>query len=192
MMDLKIIENSTFERNDFTQIPLAKCEYENCNFIICDFSNSTLAGIAFLNCRFSGCNLSMTKLTRTVFRDAQFLDCKMLGLHFGDCVQIGLTLNMDNCNLSHSSFYKTKLKNSVFKNSRLHELDFTESDLSNVFFSGCDLNGSLFDNTNMEKADLRTAFNYNIDPERNRIKKAKFSLDGVPGLLNKYDIQIER
>jgi len=31
-----------------------------------------------------------------------------------------------------------------------------------------------------------------IDPEVNRIKKAKFSVSGVPGLLNKYDIEIEK
>jgi fluoroquinolone resistance protein len=44
----------------------------------------------------------------------------------------------------------------------------------------------------LEKADLRTAYNYSIDPSINKIKKAKFSLPGVVGLLSKYDIEIER
>lgn len=43
----------------------------------------------------------------------------------------------------------------------------------------------------MEKADFRTSYNFSIDPDVNRIKKAKFSLDGVRGLLDKYDIQID-
>jgi hypothetical protein len=42
----------------------------------------------------------------------------------------------------------------------------------------------------MEKADFRSAFNYSINPEINRIKKAKFSLTGLQGLLGKYDIEI--
>ncbi|OQA01530.1 MAG: hypothetical protein BWY70_00347 [Bacteroidetes bacterium ADurb.Bin408] len=45
--------------------------------------------------------------------------------------------------------------------------------------------------TNLEKADLRTAFNYIIDPELNHIKKARFSLRGISGLLAKYNIDIE-
>jgi fluoroquinolone resistance protein len=59
-------------------------------------------------------------------------------------------------------------------------MDFAESDLSHSVFANYDLDGSIFDNTNLEKADLRSAFNYNIDPDKDRIRKAKFSLDGVP------------
>jgi uncharacterized protein YjbI with pentapeptide repeats len=73
----------------------------------------------------------------------------------------------------------------------LHETDFAECDLTNGVFDNCDLSGALFDHTNLEKADFRTAFNYSVDPENNRIKKAKFSLPGVTGLLHKYDIEID-
>jgi fluoroquinolone resistance protein len=179
-MDRKIIQNSIFERIDFTKIPLAKCEYENGNFFVCDFSNSPLAGIVSLICRFIAPNLSMAKLTRTIYSDTQFIDCKRLGLRFGNCVQLALSIGKENCNLNHSSFYKTIPGNAPFKNSRLPEMDFAESDLSHSVFANYDLDGSIFDNTNLEKADLRSAFNYNIDPDKDRIRKAKFSLDGVP------------
>jgi len=39
--------------------------------------------------------------------------------------------------------------------------------------------------------DFRTSVNYSLDPERNRIKKARFSLSGIAGLLDKYDIEID-
>jgi fluoroquinolone resistance protein len=35
------------------------------------------------------------------------------------------------------------------------------------------------------------ADNYNINPETNTLKKAKFSLEGVKGLLGEYDLVIE-
>jgi uncharacterized protein YjbI with pentapeptide repeats len=73
----------------------------------------------------------------------------------------------------------------------LHEVDFTEADLSGVVFVNCDLAGVIFENTNLEKCDFRSAFNYTLDPEVNRIKKAKFSLSGIKGLLEKYQIDIE-
>ena len=55
----------------------------------------------------------------------------------------------------------------------------------------CDLTDTKFENTVIEKADFRTSFNYSIDPYLNRIKKAKFSLTNITGLLDKYDIEIE-
>jgi len=51
--------------------------------------------------------------------------------------------------------------------------------------------GATFDKATLEKADFRTAINYSIDPTNNRIKKAKFSLLGVVGLLDKFDISID-
>jgi uncharacterized protein YjbI with pentapeptide repeats len=115
----------------------------------------------------------------------------MLGLHFENCNPLGLSFALDNCNLSHSSFYKTKLKKTRFKDLKLHEADFTECDLSNSVFENCDLMRATFDKTILEKTDFRSSFNYSIDPERNRLKKAKFSLSGIAGLLDKYDIDID-
>jgi hypothetical protein len=43
----------------------------------------------------------------------------------------------------------------------------------------------------LERSDFRAAYNFNIDPERNKVRKAKFSRDGVVGLLGKYDIVVE-
>ena len=83
------------------------------------------------------------------------------------------------------------VKKVKFKNCSLQEVDFIESDLSNSIFDNCDLALAIFKNTLLEKADFRTAYNYSIDPEINRIKKAKFSRAGLVGLLDSYDIEIE-
>jgi fluoroquinolone resistance protein len=53
------------------------------------------------------------------------------------------------------------------------------------------LDRAIFDNTILEKADFRTSFNYSINPERNKMKKSKFSTAGIAGLLDKYDIEVE-
>jgi len=58
-------------------------------------------------------------------------------------------------------------------------------------FDNCDLTRAIFIQTNLEKADFRSSFNYSIDPEMNRMKKARFSLAGVVGLLDKYDVDVE-
>ena len=74
----------------------------------------------------------------------------------------------------------------------MQETDFSESDLTSSIFDNCDLTQAIFDNTILEKVDFRTSYNYSIDPEINRIKKSRFSILGISGLLDKYDIEIEK
>ena len=116
----------------------------------------------------------------------------MLGLYFDSCNKFGLSFSFENCILNHSTFYRTKIKKTTFKNTQLRETDFTECDLTESLFDNCDLTSATFDHTIIEKADFRTSYNYTIDPEINRIKKAKFSISGISGLLEKYDIIIDR
>jgi uncharacterized protein YjbI with pentapeptide repeats len=59
-------------------------------------------------------------------------------------------------------------------------------------FDNCNLTQAIFDHSILEKADFRTSYNYSINLEINRAKKAKFSILGVSGLLDKYDIEIEQ
>ena len=93
--------------------------------------------------------------------------------------------------MNHVSFYQTKLKKIVFRRGSLHEADFSGCDLTSAVFDHCDLRDAKFDNTILEKADLRTAFNYSIDPTINRVKKARFALPSVVGLLDRFDIIVE-
>ena len=92
--------------------------------------------------------------------------------------------------LNLSSFYQIKGKKTKFAGCTLHEVDFTEADFSEASFDDCDLAGALFDHTNLSKADFRSAFNYVIHPSINQIKKAKFSPDGLAGLLQGFGISI--
>lgn len=185
------IESKSFDKTDFTAVALPKGEYENCTFRDCEFSQSDLSGISFTECTFTGCNLSLAKLGQAAFKDVTFAECKLLGLHFENCNQFLFAIDFDRCTLNLSSFYQLNLKRCRLKKCSLQEVDFTESDLSGAVFDHCDLTGAVFENTNLEKTDFRTAFNYTLDPEVNRMKKARFSLSGVAGLLVKYGIVIE-
>jgi len=102
-----------------------------------------------------------------------------------------MSLRYENCLMNLTSFYKLKLKGIRFRNCNLQEADFTETDLTLSIFDGCDLERAIFEHTLLEKADFRSSYHYSIDPTVNRIKKAKFSRDGLAGLLDKYDIVIE-
>ena len=190
MAALDYTAEKTFENLDFTGDAFVPGEYEQCVFTKCDFSRSNLANSKFLECEFIGCDLSLATLAKTAFRDVKFKDSKLLGLRFEECSEFGLSFSVDNSILNHASFFRVKLRKTKFSNSKLIEADLTEADLSSSILDNCDLTGAIFKHTILEKADLSTSHGYSIDPEINRIKKAKFSLPAAIGLLDKYDIDI--
>ncbi len=184
-------EDKIFEAINFSEDGMIKGEYEACTFINCNFSTMGLDDIQFIDCLFRNCDLSMVKMAKTVLNNAKFSHCKMLGINFENCSEFLFLPAFEDCTLNFSSFYKRSLKNASFKNCSLQEVDFTEADLHGLVLDNCELMGAKFENTLLEKADLRTSRQYSIDPEKNRIKKAKFSMDGIAGLLDKYDILIQ-
>ncbi|MEM7484282.1 MAG: pentapeptide repeat-containing protein [Bacteroidota bacterium] len=101
-----------------------------------------------------------------------------------------LSVQFYNCNLDLASFYQVGLKDTLFSDCSLVETDFTETDLTSARLLNCNLERTIFLQTILVDADLSTSFNYTIDPEKNQLKRAKFSKNGLFGLLKKYEIKI--
>jgi uncharacterized protein YjbI with pentapeptide repeats len=190
MADL-YVEEQAYAQDDVLHKPLSRGTYDQCRFTRCDFSGADFTGFHFIDCRFESCNLSGAKLLGTSFRETLFRDCKMVGLHFDQCHAFLFDPVFEQCNLDLSSFYQRKLPGKSFNGCSLKEVDFTEADLAGALFDDADLSGAVFDQSVLEKADFRKAYGYSIDPERNKVKKAIFSVEGLAGLLGKYDLSIE-
>ena len=184
-------EGQEIINSDFSIDGLSPGEYENCSFLNCNLAGVDLSDIRFIECSFEQCDLSNTNLGNTAFRDVRFTGCKMLGLRFDSCNEFLFEVRFSKCQLNLSSFYGRKLSGTQIDGCSLHDVDFGEADLSGTTLEDSDLSGASFEYTNLEKADLRTAYNFVIDPEVNKIDKAKFSQYGLSGLLAKYDIIIE-
>ena len=187
----EIAEDQTFTKITAADIAGRKRTFENCEFINSDLSYAHLSGIVFINCRFEGCNLSLIHLSDTGLQDIQFKDCKLSGADFSKSRDFLFEVNFTNCILDNAIFYKKKNKGAKFTDCSMVETDFTEADLSDFQFNNCTLNRAFFNRTILKNADFRTAYNFIIDPDINTLKKAKFSVHGLPGLLAKYDIKIE-
>jgi fluoroquinolone resistance protein len=175
---------------NFTQIKLDNSEFEDYLFKNCQFSGQNLSKFQFVNCEFEGCEMSNVQVRNTALVDVMFKNSKLLGVRFDECSTRLLSIAFESCILDLSSFYTLKLKGIVFKHCSLKEVDFVESDLSNASFPHCNLLDAKFDATNLEGVDFRTAEHIQLDPERNKIRKAKFDLNSLPGLLGKYQIKV--
>lgn len=183
--------NQTFDKLNLKLTPLQKGEYEQCVFKNIDFSEQDLSDYKFYDCEFIACNLSLVKTKNTSLQNIHFKDCKLLGFRFDVAQPFGLSFRFENCILNNASFFQLKIKKTTFNQCSLKEVDFTGADISEALFQQCDFSGAIFEKTNLEKANFISSFHYSIDPEVNRIKKAKFSLQGLKGLLEKYEISVE-
>lgn len=82
------------------------------------------------------------------------------------------------------------LKNTKFQNSKILDCDFFNSNLENSSFENSTLTGTKFENTNLSHSSFVNTKDYLIDPNKNNIKKAKFSFPDAVSLLNVFDIEI--
>lgn len=183
-------EDLELRQQDYIVKPLPIGEYQWCQFVNCNFEGTNLSKYRFIDCEFIDCNLSNTKLYQTAFQDIKFKKSKLLGVQFEHCNPFSLSFSFQDCILDHASFYRCKLKKTQFINSRLYEADFSEADLTAASFAKSDLERSTFHRTNLEKADFETAINYQLDPEMNVLTNARFSKNGLAGLLKKFGLEI--
>lgn len=183
--------NETFEKLTLAASEWRGHEFENCVFRQCDFSNGKLWHNRFVDCQFILCNLAMAKLNNTVLNNVAFKDCKLLGVVFSECSDSFFSVDFENCLLDYASFANRKMPKARFEHCSLKDANFSNTQLGQAVFSQCNLEGALFNRTQLRQADLSSAYQFAIDPELNDIKRAKFSLQGLAGLLTKHEIQIE-
>jgi uncharacterized protein YjbI with pentapeptide repeats len=115
----------------------------------------------------------------------------MLGLQFDKADTFGFSITVKDCQLNHASFYKVNLNSSSFEGCNFQQADFSEASLKGVTLTNCNFQLAVFDGTNLEHANFKGATNYTINPEKNRITKAKFNYPEVLGLLEAYQITVE-
>ena len=93
--------------------------------------------------------------------------------------------------MQDARFGGVKLGRCQFVDCDLRRADFTGADLREVALDGCELTEAVFEATDLRGADLREAAGYTIDPVRNRVRGARFSLPDALGLLRQFGVRIE-
>jgi uncharacterized protein YjbI with pentapeptide repeats len=167
-------------------------EFEGVCFVGCDFQNADLSGFSFEDCEFENCNLSLVKIKNTKICGNKFKSCKMVGVDWSVFrVSLSFANTFENCVLDMSNFTGLNINHIEAYKSSFKEVWFNDANLSDSILKECDFEGAYFNNTNLTKADLRSSQAYTINPQFNKISKAKFSLPEAISLLNGFDITLE-
>ncbi|WP_372775870.1 pentapeptide repeat-containing protein [Mangrovibacterium sp.] len=183
--------DETFSNVKFVTEQVKGVEFDGCRFKSCSFESCRLDQSNFVDCHFSDCNFAMAQTNETGLKEVRFENCKLVGLDFSSCTDFLFRVEFVNCQLDFALFTKKNLRQTPFRNCSIREADFSGTNLTAATFAGCDLAGAQFESCIFEKTDFRSAQNFTIDPNRNRMKGARFSRFSLAGLLQNYGLTIE-
>lgn len=165
----------TFDECSFSDCKLVECTFDKCAFIDCKLKESVLSTINPIDSR---------------FLRPQFSTCKVMGFDWSKTGKLQ-DLSFVDCQIDYSNFSSLALPRTRVIRCSAKEVRFVEADLSDSIFTDSDLQGSTFFKTNLSRADLKGAKNYEIDVGNNVIKGARFSLPDVLSLLYSLDIVVD-
>ena len=118
----------------------------------------------------------------------RFVGCKMVGVNFSGCEKFLFEVSFNSCVLDFSIFQSLNLLKTRFIDCKISNADFTDANLADANLEKSNLSETVFENTNLMGADFSTATNFSIDPNKNNLRGAKFSPEGLPGLLTAHKI----
>jgi len=179
----------SFEGRDYSKRELKNREFAEVKFIKMNFEETHFNTVRFENCSFIACNLSLVKLKSCRFIDCRFDSCKIIGVNFMEA-DGSPVVKFNECKINYCIFYGMDIRRIGIINCEAREVNFENSDMTKASLRGSDLLDSIFRNTNLTGADLSQAVNYNINPEFNTIRKARFSMPEVMTLLQCFNIEI--
>lgn len=145
----------------------------------------------FTNCLFKHRSLATAKLTGTALQNVAFDDCKLLGLQFTACRDLLFGVHFDRCQLRYASFAGRAMPGTRLVGCSLEDADFADADLSEAVFQDCTLAGAVFQNTRLVGTDFTTATGFLIDPVRNALVGARFTLPGLLGVVAGFGLVVE-
>jgi len=171
-------------------LELEEIEFYQCRFENCQFLESVFRRCRFEQCTFEKCDLSVMKPLESRFTDVRFQKSKLLGVNW-PLAATPATLRFHGCMISHSTFQRLALPKLEITECVAREVDFTGANLTKADFTKTDLLDSRFVETNLTGADFSHATNYAMDPTKNRLKKAVFTLPEALSLLSAFDIVLK-
>ncbi|MEP4890726.1 MAG: pentapeptide repeat-containing protein [Aliiglaciecola sp.] len=165
------------------------CSFDKCNFSNSAFNRCVFIDCEFTDCNLSNIKIDFSTFSDVSFRDSKLIGIDWTKAAWSELIY-NSPVSFHTSILNHSSFYGLCLHDLVLQGCKAISVDFREADFSHANFTFTDLQGSLFDNTNLTAVDFSDATDYHIDIHRNTLKNAKFSRFEAVRLLESLDIQL--
>jgi fluoroquinolone resistance protein len=191
---MDIQKHDTFENIKFIELNdiknIKSKSFYDCKFVDCDFTESDFSNSLFSECIFKTSNLSFAKFNESKFQDVHFDGCKILGVDFTQLSKLILEIGFENSKITKCIFASLELDGTNFINCQIIQTDFYDTILKKSNFSGSDLKDTVFENADLTEANFKDSKNYLINPLKNKIKNAEFTMPEAIVLLESLEVKI--
>lgn len=194
MAERRFYQGETFANYDPGEL-LENAEFEDCVFDHCRWLGTRVKNCRFNACTFDHCNFSGVVFSFTTMKDAWMLNSAFRSMAWGGLQGKSGVFQpfgkIKNCAFRYNDFSGMALNGFDWTGAELQQCTFDDTRLAGASFYGVRLGGTRFTRCDLQKADLRTAEEYAIDLETNKLKGARFSFPDVVRLLDGTGIVIE-
>jgi fluoroquinolone resistance protein len=165
-------------------------ELQRCTFVRCKLPESRWARVKLEDCVFQGCDLTRMVPQGLALRGVLFKDSKLMGVDWTDVAPLP-AVSFDGCDLRYTSFVKLRLRATKFLRCVARESNFIETDLSDTDFGETDLSDSVIRGCTLAKANLSKATGVLFDPQHNKVKGARISLEAAIAIVSLSGMVVE-
>lgn len=169
-------------------------EFIDCTFDHCTFVETQFDDCIFTDCIFTECDLSLISVKNCRFMGTRFVKSTVIGVNWTfaawDRKFLMRAIDFEDCNINYNIFIGLKLRKMMIKGCAARGTDFADADVTEADFQKTDFEEARFLHTDLTQVNLVGAKNYQIVPDLNTIKDAKFSLPEAVSLLYNMDIEI--
>ncbi|MBX7195140.1 MAG: pentapeptide repeat-containing protein [Sandaracinaceae bacterium] len=189
-----LLHENDLEGEDFTALEAQGLDLGGKELYRCTLRGSKLFETRWRRTRLEDCVLEDCDLTRAdpaglVLSGVTLRRCKLLGIDFTD-LAANPDVRFEECNLEYAVFRRTNLRKLKILDSNLRATSFVECDLVEADLSGCDLTGAIFEGSSLGKADLGRAQGAFVDPQRNRVKELRISVESAVLLAESLGMRV--
>lgn len=198
-MDLTTNDSTTFEEETLKNIDAAGAvirekEFVDCTFEGCTFVETQFDYCIFTDCTFKECDLSLVSVKNCRFIGTKFEKSTVIGVNWTyaawDRKFLMKAIDFEECAINYSIFIGLKLRKMQIKGCSARGVDFADADVVESDFQKTDFEEARFLHTDLTGVNFVGAKNYQIVPDLNTIKGAKFSLPEAVSLLYGMEIEI--
>jgi uncharacterized protein YjbI with pentapeptide repeats len=165
-------------------------ELQRCTFRRCKLPESRWARAKLEDCVFEHCDLTRMAPQELGLRGVTFKDTKLMGVDWTDTGPHP-NVTFEGCDLRYASFVKMRLRGTKFLRCMAREANFLEVDLTEADFTDTDLSDSTIKGCTLIKANLAHAVGLRLDPQLNKVKGARLSLEAAVLLVQSFGIVVE-
>lgn len=158
-----ILVDASFEERKLDELDGSEIVLENCNF-----QSATIGDFKVIDGLFVRCNFAGVRTDHVFLQRIEMTQCRIQGTEFQEANITDVAIRTSKC--MGSSFRFGKIKNTLFADCDLTDVDFTGAELINVTFDNCTLTNALFFQSTLASVSVKSSTIENIRITRESIK----------------------